>query len=127
MITPSNIEKYQSYYSENKLWNKIVKVAKKAGINTIYMILLLYYILESPEVSTADKAKIYGALGYFILPIDLIPDMIPVVGYTDDIAALLWALHAVAVNITPEMKIRAKGQLQKWFGEFDEKELTEQW
>lgn len=120
---PANIEQYHSYYSESKLWDKVKKVAKAAGVKAIYMVLLLYYVLQSPDVSMADKAKIYGALGYFILPLDLIPDAIPVVGYTDDIAALLWALHAVWSNITPEMQCRAKQKLHEWFGEFDESEL----
>ena len=88
-----------------------------------YAVLLLYYVATDPNVSAADKAKIYGALGYFILPIDLIPDITPGVGYTDDMAALMWALHAVWSNVTPETEAKAKKKLHEWFGEVKENDL----
>lgn len=124
---PQNIESYQSNYSESGLWKKVKSVAKKAGIKTIYMVLLLHYVLKSPDVPLEDKAKIYGALGYFILPIDLIPDFIPVVGYSDDVAALAFALHAVWKNVTPEIKEQAQRKFREWFGSFDPDELENIW
>jgi uncharacterized membrane protein YkvA (DUF1232 family) len=124
---PQNIESYQSNYSESGLWKKVKSVAKKAGIKTIYMVLLLHYVLKSPDVPLEDKAKIYGALGYFILPIDLIPDFIPAVGYSDDVAALAFALHAVWKNVTPEIKEQAQRKLREWFGSFDPYELENIW
>lgn len=120
------LEDYTSYgnnYSESSLWDKIKNVAKQAGGKVIYAALLCYYVLKDENASTADKAKIYGALGYFILPIDLIPDAIPVVGFTDDLSALLWALHSVWKNVTPEMKDRAQSKLNDWFGSVDEGQL----
>ena len=124
---PQNIESYQSNYSESGLWKKVKSVAKKAGIKTIYMVLLLHYVLKSPDVPLEDKAKIYGALGYFILPIDLIPDFIPVVGYSDDVAALAYALHAVWKNVTPEIKQQAQQKLRSWFGNYNPNELNNLW
>lgn len=112
---PQNIEKYNSHYSDRGLWSKIKSVAKKAGSKTIYMVLLLHYVLKSPDVSIKEKAKIYGALGYFILPIDLIPDAIPFVGYSDDITALASILHSVWKNVTPEIKQQAQQKLKDWF------------
>ena len=122
-----NIESYQSNYSESGLWKKVKSVAKKAGVKTIYMVLLLHYVLKSPDVPLEDKAKIYGSLGYFILPIDLIPDFIPIVGYSDDVAALAFALHAVWKNVTPEIQERAQRKLREWFGYFDLSELENLW
>ena len=124
---PQNIESYQSNYSESGLWKKVKSVAKKAGIKTIYMVLLLHYVLKSPDVPLEYKAKIYGALGYFILPIDLIPDFIPIVGYSDDVTALAFALHAVWKNVTPEMKQQAQRKLKEWFGYFEPYELENLW
>lgn len=99
---------------------KIILISR---CKVIYTALLLYYILQSPYVSMANKVKIYGALGYFILPLDFIPDFIPVASYTDDLGALLCTLNAVTSNITPEIKAQAKSKPQEWFGEVGEVEL----
>ncbi len=109
------IEKYGKYYSDSSLKQKVLKVAKKAGSRVINPALLLYYVLKSKKVSFADKAKICGALGYFILPLDIIPDFIPLAGYGDDLATLAWAIHTVYENVTPEMKEQAQKQLDEWF------------
>jgi len=122
-MTPKNIEKYRDRYNEQDLLAKITRAAKKAGIKVIYLALLLYYVLKSPKVKMADKGKIWGALGYFILPIDVIPDFIPVAGYTDDLAALMWAFYSVAKNVTPEIEAQAKKKLHDWFGNYDETEI----
>lgn len=87
-----NYDKYQKNYSESEFWIKLKKVARKAGVKVVYAALLLYYVLRNPATPSADRAKILGALGYFILPIDLLPDFLPVAGFTDDLAALTWAL-----------------------------------
>lgn len=122
-MTPNNIEKYAKRYNEQDLLSKITRTARKAGIKVIYLALLLYYVLKSPKVKLADKGKIWGSLGYFILPIDLIPDFIPVAGYTDDLAALMWAFYAVAKNVTPEIEAQAKNKLHDWFGNYDENDI----
>jgi uncharacterized membrane protein YkvA (DUF1232 family) len=57
----------------------------------------------------------YTALGYFILPIDAIPDIIPVVGYTDDLAGLVGALGAVSMYITNDVKKLAAQKMKNWF------------
>lgn len=118
-----DLTKYEKHYSEESLVDKIAAVAKKAGIKVIYAALLLYYVVKNPMTSKGDRAKILGALGYFILPIDIIPDAIPIAGFTDDLAALTWAIYCVAKNITPEIKAQAKAKLKEWFKDFDEKEL----
>ena len=123
MRKPKNIEKYQENYSESGLQRKIKSVARWTGAKVMYAVLLLYYVLQSPTISKADKGKIYGALGYFILPTDLVVDFLPIVGYSDDLAALMIALHAVATNITPEVKAQARAKLSKWFGEKSQKKI----
>ena len=112
--------KYAKHYDENELWEKLRRFAKKAGIKVTYAALLLYYVLKNPATSSKDRAKIIGALGYFILPIDLIPDFIPIAGYTDDLAALTWGIYCVIKSITPEVKANAAAKLHEWFGDFDE-------
>jgi uncharacterized membrane protein YkvA (DUF1232 family) len=124
MINPENITDYKDKYSESGFWNKLTKVGKLAGIKVVYAALLLYYVLQDPNVSLKHKAIIYGALGYFILPIDLIPDTIPFVGFTDDLSALLYAVHSVWASITPEIQQKAKERLHKWFGAYDEAKIN---
>lgn len=92
-------------------------------MKVIYVALILYYELTDPDIDTKEKAVIIGALGYFILPIDLIPDAIPVAGFTDDLAVLIAAYKFVEHNITPEIKAKAKSKLAEWFGAVDENEI----
>lgn len=125
MNRPNDLEKYRGSYSERGLMNKLTAVAKKAGIKAVYAVLLLYYALQSPQTSTKDKSIIYGALGYFVLPLDLVPDFIPLAGFGDDLGALLWALSRVLANITDEVREKARLKLRDWFGDYDRRELHE--
>ncbi|MDQ0218178.1 DUF1232 domain-containing protein [Peribacillus cavernae] len=105
------------YYSDSKFWDKLKKYAKKAGSSVVYAVLLLYYTLQKPEVPAKTKATIIGALGYFILPLDLIPDFAVGVGYADDLGALGIALFQVAMYIDEEIKEKARLKLSSWFGD----------
>ena len=119
----NEIQHYEKHYDDDAFWAKLQKFARKAGIKVTYAALLLYYVLKSQSTSTKDRAKIIGALGYFILPIDLIPDFIPIAGYTDDLAALVWGIYCVIKSITPDVKANAAAKLHEWFGAFDDHEL----
>ena len=124
-VKTEDLVKYEKNYSEDGLWKKIGNVAKKAGLKTVYMVLLLYYVLISDSTPKKYKAMIIGALGYFILPLDAIPDIVPAVGYTDDVAALAGAILAVAKCISPEIEAQAKTKLEEWFGKYDEAEIAD--
>lgn len=121
-MIPKNIQKYGFAYTAGKFWAKMKKNGKKAGAKAVYLALLLYYALNNPNISRKDRNLIIGALGYFILPIDLFPDFIPG-GYTDDIAALVFAAVKVANGITPEIKERAKLKVYEIFGETGDESL----
>ena len=118
-----NLKKYQDNYSDRGLWGKVSKVAQKAGVKVIYLALLFYYVLKDPMVSRKDKSLIYGALGYFILPVDLIPDAIPMVGFSDDLAALVAVYVAMKRSITPAIEAQAKVKLAKWFPDYKEEDI----
>ena len=119
-----DFDAYRSQFSESKLWEKIKRVARKAGAKVVYAALVLYYVTRDPSVPTSVKVKIYGALGYFILPADLIPDPIIALGFTDDLGALAWAIYSVGSHITPEIKRQAEEKLHEWFGDVDQAEIT---
>lgn len=111
-----DLKKYEGYFSDQKFWGKIGKVAKKAGQKLVYVALILFYELKDPNISLKDKGVIIGALGYFILPLDLIPDAIPVAGFSDDLAALIAAYHFISSNVTPQIKLQAQQKVEQWFG-----------
>ena len=87
-----DLKKYEKNYSEAGFWGKIKHQAGSIGIRLIYEAVQLYYVTRAPHCPSMVKAGIYGALGYLISPIDLIADMIPVIGYTDDAAVIALAL-----------------------------------
>ena len=112
---PIKIENFRNEYSERGLKEKLSKIVRKAGIKTVYAVLVAFYAVQSDALSFKEKVRLYGALGYFILPADLIPDALIGLGYSDDLAALLYVLHTVSSNITPEVKQRAREKLLSWF------------
>ncbi|KKI91147.1 hypothetical protein WQ54_16465 [Bacillus sp. SA1-12] len=111
------IQKHEKHYSDEGLWNKIQKFSKKAGSTVIYAVLILYYTLQKPEIPLKVKATIVGGLGYFILPLDLIPDVAMGAGFVDDLAVITAALFQVAMYIDEDIKKQAKDKLTDWFGE----------
>lgn len=90
---------FDNKYSDEGFWNKVVSFAKAAGREVIEKALWLYYAAQDPATPTWAKGVVYSALGYFILPIDAIPDLAPVVGYTDDLGVLAAAVAAIATYI----------------------------
>ncbi len=113
---------YANKFSNSEFVEKIARIAKRAGAKLVYVALILYYTLQSDKVSTTDKAIIIGALGYMISPLDVLPDAIPIVGLTDDLAVLLYVLKKVWGNVEPDIKDKAMQKLTKWF---DQEEIAE--
>jgi uncharacterized membrane protein YkvA (DUF1232 family) len=103
-------------YSDKKFWNKLKRFAHSAGEDVVERALLLFYALKSPKTPKWAKTVVLGALAYFIMPMDAIPDVVPVVGYTDDLGALAAALVAVRLYVTDDMKEMAKAKTKEWFG-----------
>jgi uncharacterized membrane protein YkvA (DUF1232 family) len=102
-------------YSDDDFWQKIKKFALKAGKEVIEKALWLYYAAQRPETPTWAKTIIFGALAYFILPLDAIPDFIPVAGFGDDLGALAAAIAMVSMYITADIKEQTTQKLQQWF------------
>ena len=108
---------FEKEYSDESFWKKVSSVAKKAGGKAIYIGLLLYYASKRPGIPKWAKVTIYGALGYFISPLDAIPDITPVVGYIDDIGVLVMALATCAAFIDQDIKQQAQSKIKDWFGD----------
>ena len=107
---------YRDKYSDNGFWSKLSKCATKMGSKLVYYVLLLYYVMKAPGTPLDVKASIVGALAYVIVPIDLIPDAIPVAGFTDDLGAVTYAVGMVADYITPDIDCKAKAKVRDIFG-----------
>ena len=110
------VEKYTDEYSEERLWTKIKENVISIGIGLIYKALQLYYVAQSPKCPMKVKAGIYGALGYLISPFDFIPDFTPIVGYTDDAAAIGIALLLAQIYINDDIRSQVKGKIKDIFG-----------
>ena len=108
-------KKYTSYFTDGEFWEKMKDVAKKVGLKTTSYALILYYVLKKDGVPLTDKMLITGSLGYFILPIDLIPDFIPIAGYTDDVAGMLFAIKKCMNYVDDEIKENVSDRLISWF------------
>lgn len=104
-------------YSEESFWDKVTRFAKRAGREVIEKALWLHYAAQDEKTPVWAKTTMYGALAYFIVPADMIPDIIPGAGYTDDLGALAAAVTTVAVYITPAVRAKAAEQVNRWFGE----------
>ena len=104
---------YGRHYNEEGFWKKVKRVAAQVGAKVLYPALQLFFLLQSREVPVKAKTLIIGALGYLILPADLVPDFIPALGFTDDLTALLVALRAVNKHLTPEINRQAREQTDK--------------
>ena len=113
---------YSGKFSQSDFVEKIARIAKRAGAKLVYAALILYYTLQSDKISKTNKAMIIGALGYMISPLDVVPDAIPIAGLSDDLAVLLFVLKKVWTDIDPDIQIKAKERLSKWF---DEDEIDE--
>lgn len=122
-VTMEEMSKYAGAYSAEGLLEKIGKYAKQIGLKLLYEVLLLWYVLEKDDLPTDVKLKIYAALGYFISPIDLIPDPIPVIGFTDDAAAIALAIGIAHMYIDEEVRRKAKAKIDDIFGAGTSKEL----
>ena len=110
-----NTNTYKNSYSKKSLFNKLSLYAKSAGKEIVETLLKLYYAMENPQTPTWAKTTIIGALGYFIMPLDAIPDFTPVIGYTDDLSVLLTATATVATYIDSDVKKKAKEKMKDWF------------
>lgn len=117
--------KYEKDYSEDSFWNKLKKFAKAAGIQVVYLALVLYFVMLDKNTPKSAKIIIASALGYFILPTDIIPDFILGVGYADDLGALIFAAGQVVMHLNASHKEQAKAKLKDWFGDFDPADLDE--
>ena len=116
-ITEKELQKYEQHYNDSSFLDKVTKYGKLIGITALYKAVQLWFVLQKPDVPAGTKAVIMGALGYLIAPLDFLPDLLPVLGYTDDMVAITFALIKVQGYIDEEVERKSKKLLTKIFGE----------
>jgi len=94
-----------------EFWRKARRVA--AGLPFAEDLLAAYYCAFDRATPVQAKAALVGALAYFVLPVDAMPDVLPFVGFTDDAAVLLTALRMVGAHMRPEHRDAARAALAR--------------
>jgi uncharacterized membrane protein YkvA (DUF1232 family) len=98
-----------------RFWRKLKRMA--ARLPFAEDLLAAYYCAFDKQTPRHVQASLLGAIAYFILPFDFVPDMLPMLGFTDDAAVLATAIKLVAGHITPDHREAARAALQRGVGE----------
>jgi uncharacterized membrane protein YkvA (DUF1232 family) len=94
-----------------RFWIKLKQVAAKLPFTED--LLAAYYCAFDKQTPRHVQAALLGAIAYFILPFDFIPDMLPVLGFADDAAVLATAIRLVASHITEDHRTAARAALKR--------------
>jgi uncharacterized membrane protein YkvA (DUF1232 family) len=92
-----------------EFWAKAKRVA--ARLPFAEDLLAAYYCAFDQKTPFQVKATLVGALAYFVLPFDAVPDILPLVGFGDDAAVLIAAIRMVAAHMLPEHREAARAAL----------------
>ena len=102
-------------YVRRHFWTKLRRFA--AGLPFAEDLLAAYYCAFDRDTPFQVKAALVGALAYFVLPFDVIPDIMPVLGFADDAAVLATALKLVGSHIRPEHRDAARQAIARGLAE----------
>lgn len=94
-----------------RFWRKLKKTVSYLPFGETF--LSAFFAAVDPRTPTGAKAILLGALGYFIVPIDMIPDILGAFGYGDDLAVILAAIKAVESSITDTHRDKAREQIDR--------------
>ena len=99
------------------LWDKLKTYALQAGRVATKPILTFYYVMHQTETTTLEKALIYGAIAYIIIPSDLLPRRtLSILGILDDAAVIAYVYNKVSNKVTAAIRNQVDTQLDEWFG-----------
>ncbi len=120
------MEETKKEFSENVFKGKVKRYAGIIGCKGVCLAFQLFYALKNPKLPTWARIRILGALAYFLSFIDAIPDLLPGVGYTDDVLIMIAAASTVAFYLDNDVKIKAQAQVQKFFKDCDCGKVSEE-
>ena len=100
-----------------QLWDKIKTYALRAGRVATKPILTFYYVIHQTKTTTMEKALIYGAIAYIVIPSDLLPRRaLSILGILDDAAVIAYVYNKVSSKVTAAIRNQVDTQLDEWFG-----------
>jgi uncharacterized membrane protein YkvA (DUF1232 family) len=106
-----------------RFWIKFKKVVAKLPFAE--ELLAAYYCAFDKQTPRHVQGALLGAIAYFVLPFDFVPDMLPVLGFTDDAAILATAIRMVASHIRPEHREAARAALKRGLDTESEAETSD--
>lgn len=111
ILEPGDEEQFHK--RRDKVKNGFWRTAKRAARSIPFMdeVVAAYYCALDTRTPMRVRMTLMAALAYFVLPFDIVPDLLVGVGFTDDLAVLMAALTAVRVHITPAHRAAAQRAL----------------
>jgi uncharacterized membrane protein YkvA (DUF1232 family) len=97
----------------------IGRAFRSMGQQLVYSVYLMIGAYKRKDAPGWAKRIIIGGLGYLLTPIDAVPDLSPIIGYTDDLGVLSFGLVAIASYINNDVRIQARRAVKTLFGEVD--------
>ena len=97
----------------------IGRMFRNMGQQLVYSVFLMIGAYKRKDAPRWAKRIIVGGLGYLLTPIDAVPDLSPLIGYTDDFGVLSFGLVAIASYINNDVRIQARRAVKTLFGEID--------
>lgn len=101
------------------------KKIKHISSSLLYAALLMYYAFRRNETPAWAKRIVMGVFVYLFAPIDAIPDLTPVIGYTDDMGVMLYGLVLIAAYVNEDVRHSARRTLESWIGHVDPEYLRQ--
>jgi uncharacterized membrane protein YkvA (DUF1232 family) len=106
-----------------RFWIKFKRVV--AELPFAEELLAAYYCAFDKQTPRHVQGALLGAIAYFVLPFDFVPDMLPFLGFTDDAAILATAIRMVASHIRPEHREAARAALKRGLDTESEAETSD--
>jgi len=99
---------------EEDFFDRVGALARKLGKSLVEKVLVAYFVARDPATPLWAKSALVSALVYLGLPLDAVPDVIPVAGFADDAAAIAFALASVVTCIRWRHVTEARDTMRAW-------------
>jgi uncharacterized membrane protein YkvA (DUF1232 family) len=116
-FSPEEIERIRrAIRDEERLGGKVFALLRRVATRLPFAedVLAAWFCARDPSTPRRVRYTLLAALGYFVLPVDAVPDLLPLIGFSDDAAVIAAAIASVAAAIRPEHRDKARETLAKF-------------